>query len=79
MGRCGLSRTFASPGLKLVEWPERAGDTLPAVDASLCIEADEEWALPLGEARDEGQSNARRVRLNAHTATGQRLVSSLTA
>ncbi len=75
----GFRELFASPGLKLVEWPERAGDTLPAVDASLCIEADEPFTAASSEAPAEGQSTARRVRLNALTATGQRIVSSLTA
>ncbi len=34
----GFREIFASPGLKLVEWPEKAGQHLPAADLVLAIE-----------------------------------------
>ncbi len=34
----GFREIFASPGLKLVEWPEKAGQHLPAADLILAIE-----------------------------------------
>lgn len=34
----GFRDIFASPGLKLVEWPEKAGATLPSPDLQLTID-----------------------------------------
>ncbi|WP_372825579.1 tRNA (adenosine(37)-N6)-threonylcarbamoyltransferase complex ATPase subunit type 1 TsaE [Polaromonas sp.] len=34
----GFRDIFASPGLKLVEWPEKAGDHLPAADLNIAVE-----------------------------------------
>jgi tRNA threonylcarbamoyladenosine biosynthesis protein TsaE len=52
----GFRDIFSSVGLKLVEWPEKAGDHLPQADLviSLQVQADE----------------SRSVSLTAHTATG---------
>jgi tRNA threonylcarbamoyladenosine biosynthesis protein TsaE len=38
----GFRDIFASPGLKLVEWPEKAGATLPTadLDISICTDTD---------------------------------------
>jgi tRNA threonylcarbamoyladenosine biosynthesis protein TsaE len=33
----GLREVFEQPGLKLVEWPDKAGTLLPAADLRLCI------------------------------------------
>jgi len=33
----GLREVFEQPGLKLVEWPEKAGGLLPAADLRVCI------------------------------------------
>ena len=33
----GLREVFEQPGLKLVEWPEKAGSLLPNADLRLCI------------------------------------------
>jgi len=33
----GLREVFERPGLKLVEWPDKAGALLPAADLRLCI------------------------------------------
>lgn len=56
----GFRDIFASPGLKLVEWPEKAGDHLPLPDLVMAIEM-----LP-----DE----TRRITLRAHTPTGAELL-----
>ncbi|MDO5653170.1 MAG: tRNA (adenosine(37)-N6)-threonylcarbamoyltransferase complex ATPase subunit type 1 TsaE [Brachymonas sp.] len=56
----GLRELFASPGLKLVEWPENAGGLLPQPDWDLHLE-------PLGE-------DTRRVRIEAHSARGQHVL-----
>lgn len=56
----GFRDIFASPGLKLVEWPEKAGPHLPHPDLSIHIEM-----LP-----DE----SRAVTLTAHSATGAQLL-----
>ncbi len=34
----GFRDIFASPGLKLVEWPEKAGEHLPAADLDIALE-----------------------------------------
>jgi tRNA threonylcarbamoyladenosine biosynthesis protein TsaE len=40
----GFRDLFASPGLKLVEWPEKAGDTLPTPDLRLVLQTDADGA-----------------------------------
>ena len=35
----GFADLFAAPGLCLVEWPEKAGDTLPVFDLSIALMA----------------------------------------
>ena len=52
----GLREVFASPGLKLAEWPEHAAAVLPLADLRLYIESH----------IDDGRS----VRLEAGTARG---------
>jgi tRNA threonylcarbamoyladenosine biosynthesis protein TsaE len=52
----GFRDSFAAPGLKLAEWPERAAGMLPAADLRLFIE-------PLDD-------DSRRVRLQAGTTRG---------
>jgi tRNA threonylcarbamoyladenosine biosynthesis protein TsaE len=56
----GLRDIFASTGLKLVEWPEKAGPHLPQPDLTLRLEV-----LP-----DDGRA----VTLSAHTPTGAELL-----
>jgi len=56
----GLRDIFAATGLKLVEWPEKAGPHLPQPDLLLCLEV-----LP-----DDGRA----VTLTAHTPTGAELL-----
>lgn len=68
----GFRELFASPGLKLVEWPERAADFMPPVDAELHIEPD-----PM--QTDPEHDDARLVRLTAFTPAGQHLLAALSA
>ena len=59
----GFRDIFASAGLKLVEWPDKAGDYLPLPDLAIAIDL-----LP---------SEQRRVTLSAFTATGAALLETL--
>ncbi len=56
----GFREIFASPGLKLVEWPEKAAGLLPEADLLVEIDSD----------ADE----RRHVRLSAQTPLGARLL-----
>lgn len=56
----GFRDVFASPGLKLAEWPEKAGALLPRADLVIHI-----------DAQTDG---TRRVSLQAPTATGRGLL-----
>jgi tRNA threonylcarbamoyladenosine biosynthesis protein TsaE len=56
----GFRELFADPGLKLVEWPEKAGTLLPTPDLSLTL-----------TTMDDEQ---RRIQLTALTPTGLRLL-----
>jgi tRNA threonylcarbamoyladenosine biosynthesis protein TsaE len=56
----GFRDLFAAPGLKLIEWPEKAQGVLPPVDLDIHIHT----------LADE----SRQVRLRAHTCTGQELI-----
>ena len=55
----GLRDIFASPGLKLVEWPDKAAGHLPIAD----------WQLHLSGAGD----TCRTVELRSHSARGAQL------
>ncbi len=55
----GLRDIFASPGLKLVEWPDKAAGHLPTAD----------WQLHLSSAGD----TCRTVELRSHSARGAQL------
>lgn len=59
----GFRELFASPGLKLVEWPEHAGDALKSTDLALHIDTDE-----------QGQ---RLIKAIAHSPHGQNLIAAL--
>ena len=56
----GFRDVFASPGLKLAEWPEKAGALLPRADLVIHI--------------DTLADGTRRVSLHAPTATGRALL-----
>jgi tRNA threonylcarbamoyladenosine biosynthesis protein TsaE len=57
----GFREVFANPGLKLVEWPEKAAGLLPECDLRV-------WITP----RDEG--DARDARFEALSAAGRELL-----
>ncbi len=59
----GFRDLFASPGLKLVEWPENAAGLLPTPDLAIYIEAEDDVR--------------RHVTLHAATALGQTLIQAL--
>ena len=59
----GFRDIFASPGLKLAEWPQKAEGLLPTADLDIAL-------LTEGET-------ARRVTLTAHTAVGLALIQGL--
>jgi len=61
----GFRDIFASPGLKLAEWPEKAASMLPPADLDILLEVD--------------PSEQRSVNLRAHTATGETLLQGLSA
>lgn len=69
----GFRDIFAGPGLKLAEWPEKAGALLPPADLALHIEA----AEPAGGAYD-GDAPPRQILLRAGTPRGHALVQALT-
>ena len=56
----GFRDIFASPGLKLAEWPEKAGAMLPTPDLDIALQATNE--------------TARCVTLSAHTPIGRALL-----
>jgi tRNA threonylcarbamoyladenosine biosynthesis protein TsaE len=61
----GFRDIFASPGLKLAEWPEQAAGFLPVADLELHLQV--------------GDDETRQVKLVAHTPTGQALLQGLQA
>ena len=61
----GFRDIFASPGLKLAEWPQNAAALIPPADIAIDIEA-------LNETE-------RRVTLQAHTALGRHLLQGMSA
>ena len=61
----GFRDIFASPGLKLAEWPQKAAAMIPAADIAILI-----------EAIDETQ---RQVSLSAHTDAGCTVLKALKA
>ena len=72
----GFRDVFAAPGLKLVEWPEKAEGLLPVPDLSIVIEPVEAEEPPSAlDAAGAGEPAApRRVRLEAMTPTGVALL-----
>jgi hypothetical protein len=80
----GFRDVFASRGLKLAEWPEKAEALLPMADLQIHIEpiddalSDSLGNAPgtlLGTSRENAPGNeSRSVRLTAHTALGTELI-----
>lgn len=72
----GFRELFAAPGLKIVEWPERAGEFVPAIDLDIDIQpGDTHHSMTTDGEPDE----ARDVCLTARTATGHRLLQHIRA
>ena len=65
----GLRDLFAAPGLKLVEWPERAAALMPAPDLRLFIDV---------AGASQAAPQTRQVRLQAASPKGQALLAALT-
>ncbi|EGI78198.1 hypothetical protein HGR_02713 [Hylemonella gracilis ATCC 19624] len=66
----GLRDLYASPGLKLAEWPEQAGGLLPPPDLEITL-------APLPDPSQDGagsESTARQATLTARSATGATLL-----
>ena len=61
----GFREVFADPGLKLVEWPEKAQGLMPAPDLSIELAAQDD--------------ESRRVILKAHSAVGLALLEAVPA
>ena len=61
----GFRDIFASPGLKVAEWPEKAAAVTPVADVAISIEAIDE--------------SERRVHLQAQTAVGASIVQGFSA
>lgn len=61
----GFRELFAQPGLKLVEWPEKAVGAMPPPDADLTL-------LPMDDHED-----SRRLTFMARTPRGQLLLEAL--
>lgn len=72
----GFRELFATPGLKLVEWPERAGGFLPVIDLDMDIQPDD---MPHNHPTDADPEGSRCVQLTAHTPAGRRLLQALAA
>jgi tRNA threonylcarbamoyladenosine biosynthesis protein TsaE len=64
----GFRDIFASPGLKIAEWPEKAGQALPTADLDIRI-----------ETAPHAPQTTRRVTLIAHTPVGAALLSDCSA
>lgn len=71
----GLRDLYASPGLKLAEWPEQAAGLLPPPDLEIALSA------PSDAARDAASpgDGARQVLLTARSPTGATLLRAIAA
>lgn len=68
----GLQEELQAPGLRLVEWPEKAGGNLPAPDASLYLQRPPAPSNANGQDGEEGQE-ARELRLVPNSLQGAQL------
>jgi len=62
----GFSEYFDSDGICLVEWPEKAGNTLPQADLDITLEV------------DDAEGTSRHATIAAHTLAGAQCFDSLT-
>jgi tRNA threonylcarbamoyladenosine biosynthesis protein TsaE len=71
----GFRELFASPGLKLVEWPERAAGYLPPMDAHIHLET-----APMNDAFPADDADTpRQVTVTPLSPTGEQLLAALQA
>ncbi|TNF54812.1 MAG: tRNA (adenosine(37)-N6)-threonylcarbamoyltransferase complex ATPase subunit type 1 TsaE [Burkholderiales bacterium] len=70
----GFRELFASPGLKLVEWPERAAGVMPVADLDIDIRAE---SPPMPAHPDPHLDEHRLVSVRAGTARGRQLLEAL--
>lgn len=72
----GLQEDLLSPGLKLVEWPNKAGECLPVPDLTLVLRIDaSDTTEPTGDealATEASTMPKRTLNITAWTNTGQR-------
>ena len=71
----GFRDLFAAPGLKLVEWPEKAQDRLPAPDLVLEIQSQANQANQAEEG--EPTVSPRQVKISSFSAKGDALLKGL--
>lgn len=67
----GFRELFASPGLKLVEWPERASGVMPPADLEIEIRPS---STPMDILPDAHADEHRQVTVRAASARGLRLI-----
>lgn len=72
----GFRELFATPGLKLVEWPERAGHFLPVIDLDIDIQPED---MTHHHPADAEPDEARQVQLSARTPAGRVLLAAVAA
>ncbi len=70
----GFRELFASAGLKLVEWPEKAESLINGIDIDIFIEPDD---TRLNADVDPEEESSRHVTAKARTLAGRRLVEAL--
>lgn len=68
----GFRDLFGAPGLKVVEWPEKAAGLLPVADLQLHLDV-------LGDAASDDTPPARHVGLRSGTAAGQSVIMAMGA
>ncbi|MFO6421319.1 tRNA (adenosine(37)-N6)-threonylcarbamoyltransferase complex ATPase subunit type 1 TsaE [Hylemonella sp. W303a] len=71
----GLRDLYASPGLKLAEWPEQAGGLLPPPDLEIALSAPPDAGRDTAHPGDGG----RQVTMTARSATGATLLRAISA
>lgn len=65
----GLQETAQSSGLRLIEWPQKAGPALGQPDLAL------EWHIPAGnDGNNSDNGEARQVQLRTYTSIGRELL-----
>ncbi|MEZ5664677.1 MAG: tRNA (adenosine(37)-N6)-threonylcarbamoyltransferase complex ATPase subunit type 1 TsaE [Burkholderiaceae bacterium] len=70
----GFRELFASPGLKLVEWPERASGVMPEADLDITIRAE---PSPMNQHPDPHEDDHRLSTVRANTPRGRQLLEAL--